>query len=72
MYTCPLKLCMCVYVYLYVYIYMFIYVGCFVLFNTGTQVVRSKAGLLTTVAYQLGPNKVCMIGDSVSIYIATY
>lgn len=28
--------------------------GCFVLMNTGTEVVPSTAGLLTTVAYQLG------------------
>jgi len=29
--------------------------GCFLLFNTGDKLVYSKAGLLTTVAYQLGP-----------------
>ena len=28
--------------------------GCFMLMNTGTQVVPSTAGLITTVAYQLG------------------
>ncbi len=28
--------------------------GCFLLENTGTEVVRSKSGLLTTVAYKLG------------------
>jgi glycerol kinase len=28
--------------------------GCFLLLNTGTQVVPSTAGLLTTVAYQIG------------------
>jgi glycerol kinase len=28
--------------------------GCFLLLNTGTTPVKSKAGLLTTVAYQLG------------------
>lgn len=32
--------------------------GCFLLLNTGTSVVRSSAGLLTTAAYQLGPNEV--------------
>lgn len=28
--------------------------GCFMLLNTGMQIVHSKSGLLTTVAYQLG------------------
>jgi glycerol kinase len=28
--------------------------GCFMLLNTGTSIVHSKSGLLTTVAYQLG------------------
>jgi glycerol kinase len=28
--------------------------GCFMLLNTGSEIVRSKNGLLTTVAYQLG------------------
>lgn len=31
--------------------------GCFLLYNTGTAVVDSTHGLLTTVAYQLGPEK---------------
>ena len=31
--------------------------GCFMLVNTGTRVVRSENGLLTTVAYQVGPGK---------------
>ncbi|KAJ1917118.1 Glycerol kinase [Mycoemilia scoparia] len=30
--------------------------GCFMLFNTGEEVVFSDRGLLTTVCYQLGPN----------------
>ena len=30
--------------------------GCFLLCNTGTQPVLSRKGLLTTVAFQLGPN----------------
>ncbi|XP_046813369.1 glycerol kinase-like isoform X1 [Vespa crabro] len=30
--------------------------GCFLLYNTGTTVVDSTHGLLTTVAYQFGPN----------------
>ncbi|OLY83033.1 Glycerol kinase [Smittium mucronatum] len=31
--------------------------GCFMLFNTGESPIFSKNGLLTTVAYQLGPNE---------------
>ncbi|PVU94709.1 hypothetical protein BB561_002309 [Smittium simulii] len=31
--------------------------GCFMLFNTGASPIFSKNGLLTTVAYQLGPNE---------------
>jgi len=30
--------------------------GCFLLQNTGTEAIQSKYGLLTTVAYKLGPN----------------
>lgn len=30
--------------------------GCFVLYNTGTEIVHSKHGLLTTVGYKLGPD----------------
>ncbi|KAL0273986.1 UNVERIFIED_CONTAM: hypothetical protein PYX00_006532 [Menopon gallinae] len=30
--------------------------GCFLLYNTGTLIVRSEHGLLTTVAYKLGRN----------------
>jgi glycerol kinase len=33
--------------------------GCFLLMNTGTQAVHSTAGLLTTVAYQLGEEPPC-------------
>lgn len=29
--------------------------GCFLLYNTGTNKVNSSHGLITTVAYQLGP-----------------
>jgi glycerol kinase len=32
--------------------------GCFMLLNTGTEIVHSKSGLLTTVAYKLGEAKV--------------
>ncbi|KAJ8959431.1 hypothetical protein NQ318_022123, partial [Aromia moschata] len=31
--------------------------GCFILYNTGHTIVRSSHGLLTTVGYQLGPDK---------------
>jgi glycerol kinase len=31
--------------------------GCFMLVNTGTRIVHSSAGLLTTVAYQVGGGK---------------
>ncbi|KAF5298514.1 hypothetical protein FQR65_LT00056 [Abscondita terminalis] len=31
--------------------------GCFLLYNTGTAIVQSNHGLLTTVAYKLGRNK---------------
>jgi len=31
--------------------------GCFLLVNTGNRLVRSQNGLLTTVAYQVGPGK---------------
>ncbi|CAH0720824.1 unnamed protein product, partial [Brenthis ino] len=30
--------------------------GCFLLYNTGESIVHSQNGLLTTVAYKLGPN----------------
>ncbi|XP_029032688.1 glycerol kinase-like isoform X1 [Osmia bicornis bicornis] len=30
--------------------------GCFLLYNTGTAIVKSTYGLLTTVAYQFGPH----------------
>lgn len=30
--------------------------GCFLLVNTGDEAVMSKAGLLSTLAFQLGPN----------------
>jgi glycerol kinase len=39
--------------------------GCFMLMNTGTQIVPSHSGLLTTVAYQLGqqPAVYCLEGS---------
>jgi glycerol kinase len=30
--------------------------GCFMLYNVGTNVIYSKQGLLSTVAYQMGPD----------------
>ncbi|HMP94489.1 MAG TPA: glycerol kinase GlpK, partial [Phnomibacter sp.] len=33
--------------------------GCFMLMNTGSTVVPSRHGLLTTLAYQLGPQPAC-------------
>ena len=33
--------------------------GCFLLMNTGTRVVPSSAGLVTTVAYQFGKSPAC-------------
>ena len=33
--------------------------GCFMLMNTGTQIVPSTAGLVTTVAYRLGDEPAC-------------
>lgn len=43
--------------------------GCFLLYNTGTAHVDSKHGLLTTVAYQLGPraNAVYALEGSVAV-----
>lgn len=34
--------------------------GCFMLMNTGTQIVHSQHGLLSTVAFQLGNHSPCM------------
>ncbi|GAA5998912.1 glycerol kinase [Rhodotorula paludigena] len=31
--------------------------GCFMLYNTGTEVVRSTHGLVSTVGYKMGPNE---------------
>lgn len=43
--------------------------GCFLLYNTGSSVVTSSHGLLTTVAYQLGPeaNPVYALEGSVAV-----
>ncbi|XP_076234211.1 glycerol kinase 3 isoform X2 [Calliopsis andreniformis] len=44
--------------------------GCFLLYNTGTAVVDSSHGLLTTVAYQLGPDAVPVYALEGSVAIA--
>ncbi|XP_034948952.1 glycerol kinase-like isoform X1 [Chelonus insularis] len=44
--------------------------GCFLLYNTGTAIVQSKHGLLTTVAYQLGPKAAPVYALEGSIAIA--
>ena len=31
--------------------------GCFMLYNVGPNVIYSKQGLLSTVAYQMGPDQ---------------
>ncbi|XP_057324108.1 glycerol kinase-like isoform X2 [Microplitis mediator] len=44
--------------------------GCFLLYNTGTSIVQSQHGLLTTVAYQLGPKSQPIYALEGSIAIA--
>ncbi|KAI4490848.1 hypothetical protein M0804_003792 [Polistes exclamans] len=44
--------------------------GCFLLYNTGTAIVDSSQGLLTTVAYQLGANATPVYALEGSIAIA--
>ncbi|CAG5127904.1 unnamed protein product [Candidula unifasciata] len=44
--------------------------GCFLLYNTGFNLVESKSGLLTTVAYQLGRNKPAVYALEGAIAIA--
>ncbi len=44
--------------------------GCFLLCNTGEQLVHSKAGLLSTVAFKLGPEKPAIYALEGSIAIA--
>ncbi|XP_043506028.1 glycerol kinase-like isoform X3 [Polistes fuscatus] len=44
--------------------------GCFLLYNTGTAIVDSSHGLLTTVAYQLGANATPVYALEGSIAIA--
>lgn len=44
--------------------------GCFLLYNTGTLNVNSVHGLLTTVAYQLGPDELPVYALEGSVAIA--
>ncbi|CAN7982476.1 unnamed protein product [Ixodes hexagonus] len=44
--------------------------GCFLLCNTGLEIVQSKHGLLTTVAYKLGPNRPVQYALEGSVAIA--
>lgn len=44
--------------------------GCFLLVHTGTEAVRSTAGLLTTVGYKLGPTAAVTFALEGSIAIA--
>ncbi|KAK4872391.1 hypothetical protein RN001_014420 [Aquatica leii] len=44
--------------------------GCFLLYNTGTVIVQSSHGLLTTIAYQLGPNKPAFYALEGSVAVA--
>ncbi|XP_053989074.1 glycerol kinase-like [Hylaeus volcanicus] len=44
--------------------------GCFLLYNTGTAIVDSSHGLLTTVAYQLGPQAPTIYALEGSVAIA--
>ncbi|KAG7210529.1 hypothetical protein KM043_012050 [Ampulex compressa] len=44
--------------------------GCFLLYNTGTAIVDSSHGLLTTVAYQLGPQAAPVYALEGSVAIA--
>ncbi|KAK4317811.1 hypothetical protein Pmani_011135 [Petrolisthes manimaculis] len=44
--------------------------GCFLLYNTGTQIVQSEHGLLTTIAYKLGKNAETIYALEGSVAIA--
>lgn len=48
--------------------------GCFVLYNTGDIIVQSSKGLLTTVAFQMGPDSPALyaLEGSVSINLFVY
>ncbi|XP_030763025.1 glycerol kinase-like isoform X2 [Sitophilus oryzae] len=44
--------------------------GCFILYNTGTSMVQSTHGLLTTVGYKMGPNQPTIYALEGSVAIA--
>lgn len=44
--------------------------GCFLLYNTGTAKVSSAHGLLTTVAYKMGPNEPAVYALEGSVAVA--
>lgn len=44
--------------------------GCFLLYNTGNEPIVSTNGLLTTVAYQFGPNAKTIYALEGSVAIA--
>eukprot|EP01121_Diplochlamys_sp_Union-15-3_P013835 TRINITY_DN434_c0_g1_i1.p1 TRINITY_DN434_c0_g1~~TRINITY_DN434_c0_g1_i1.p1 ORF type:complete len:560 (+),score=95.01 TRINITY_DN434_c0_g1_i1:71-1750(+) len=46
--------------------------GCFILMNTGTKIVKSNYGLLTTVAYQLGPDQPVIYALEGAVAVAGY
>lgn len=44
--------------------------GCFLLYNTGTAIVQSNHGLLTTVGYKMGPDKPTVYALEGSVAVA--
>lgn len=44
--------------------------GCFLLYNTGSELVLSNHGLLSTIAYQFGPNAPAVYALEGSVAIA--
>ncbi|XP_058449572.1 glycerol kinase isoform X2 [Malaya genurostris] len=46
--------------------------GCFLLYNTGTRCVHSTHGLVTTIAYKMGPNKPAVYALEGSVAVAGF
>ncbi len=46
--------------------------GCFMLLNTGNELVQSKNGLLTTLGYKLGNQPPCMRWKAASLLRARW
>lgn len=44
--------------------------GCFLLYNTGTSIVQSNHGLLTTVGYKMGPDRSTVYALEGSVAVA--